>query len=327
MIVVTGGSGFIGSNVAAALAARGDRVAVVDWLGQGDKWRNIAKHPLDDFVTPDQLDAWLADNISAITAVVHLGAISATTETDADLIVRSNFQLSLKLWRLAAKYGWTFIYASSAATYGDGEAGFDDAFDAAALSKLRPLNPYGWSKHLFDRRVLAATLRGEPAPPQWAGLKFFNVYGPNEYHKGSMRSVVAANYAAVAAAEPLRLFKSYRAGYDDGGQQRDFVYVKDCVGVVLWMLGAAFRSDVYNVGSGVARSWLDLGRAMFAAAALPERIDFIEMPMALRERYQYFTQAKLEKLRAAGYSAPFASLEDGIRDYVHNYLSSADPYR
>ena len=326
MILVTGGAGFIGSNIAAALARRGERVAVCDWLGTAEKWQNIAKHRIHDFILPEQLETWLARNADQITGVVHMGAVSATTERDADLIVRSNFQLSLDLWTHAAQNGWSFIYASSAATYGDGAMGFEDRFDASALDRLRPLNPYGWSKHAFDRRVCRAMEDKEAAPPKWAGLKFFNVYGPNEYHKGSMRSVIASNYDKIAAGEPLRLFRSYRAEYADGGQKRDFVYVADCVSVVLWMLDNPFPSSVYNVGSGQARSWLELGKACFEAAGLPERIEFIEMPESLRDRYQYFTEGPMEKLRGAGYRQPATSLEDGIARYVGDYLAQADRY-
>ncbi|MGO9484965.1 MAG: ADP-glyceromanno-heptose 6-epimerase [Rhodomicrobium sp.] len=326
MIVVTGGAGFIGSNIVAALAERGESVVISDVLGDGDKWKNIAKHLVRDILPPEALEQWLHANAARVTAVVHMGAISATTERDADLIVKSNLRLSIDLWDLCARHGWPFIYASSAATYGDGSQGFDDASDAANLARLRPLNPYGWSKHLFDRRVRNVVDAEEPAPPKWAGLKFFNVYGPNEYHKGSMRSVIAANYEAVAAGAPLRLFRSDHKDYADGGQMRDFIYVTDCVAVVLWMLGNAVPSDIYNVGTGKARSWLDLGKALFAAAKLEERIEFIDMPDTLRGRYQYFTEATMGKLTRAGFKRPMTSLEDGINEYVQRYLAASCIY-
>ena len=327
MYLVTGGAGFIGSNIVAALAAQGHAVAVADWLGTDERWRNLAKHDVADFVAPDRLFDWLAVQGDRVRAIVHMGAISATTETDADLIVERNFRLSHRLWNWCAGAQRPFIYASSAATYGDGGAGFDDDFNREALARLRPLNAYGWSKHQFDRLVARHLADGAARPPQWAGLKFFNVYGPNEYHKGSMRIVVATNFAKVAAGEPLRLFKSYRTDYPDGGQKRDFVYVRDCVDVVLWLLANPQVSGLYNLGTGSARSWLDLGQAMFAALGQKPAIEFIDMPETLRPKYQYFTAAPMARLRAAGYSKPFTALEAGIADYVGNYLQTGDAYR
>ncbi len=326
MYLVTGGTGFIGSNVVAALAARGDRVAVCDTFSTGDKWKNVAKHDVFDFVFPSDLDQWLMANGEEIAGVIHMGAVSATTERDSDLIVASNFMLSAKLFEFCARLALPFIYASSAATYGDGAETFDDTLDAVSLGRLRPLNPYGWSKLAFDRRVLRTVSDRRPVPPKWAGLKFFNVYGPNEYHKGSMRSVIALNYDAIASGDPLRLFKSYRSDYGDGQQKRDFVYVADCVSVILWMLDNPFPSALYNVGSGTAESWVNLARAMFKAANQPENITFIEMPEPLRERYQYFTEARIEKLRAAGYTKPMTGLQNGVADYIERYLSKPDPY-
>ncbi len=333
MYLVTGGAGFIGSNVVAALADRGERVVIDDTFGTDDKWRNVAKHLVHDFIRPDQLEDWLARHGSSaplksgrVKGVVHMGAISATTERDSDLIIAHNFQLSSHLWAWCSQNDVPFIYASSAAVYGDGSHGFVDAFDRTSMGRLRPLNPYGWSKLAFDRRLERGVADGEPQPPKWAGLRFFNVYGPNEYHKGSMRSVVAINVPRLVAGEPLRLFRSYRDDYRDGEQKRDFIYVNDCVSVILWMLDNSFPSSVYNVGSGAARSWLDLGRAMMKAADVPERIDFIEMPETLRERYQYFTEADQTKLRQAGYQAAFHTLEHGVDTYVRNHLLQSDPY-
>jgi len=327
MILITGGAGFIGSNLAAALAERGARVAICDRLRAAGKWRNLAKVPLRELIAPGMLGEWLTGNADRITAIVHLGAISSTTETNADLVAEVNFRLPQTLWRWCAKSGKRFIYASSAATYGAGEHGFDDDGSPAALARLRPLNPYGWSKHLFDRWV-AATLEEEGRqPPQWVGLKFFNVYGPNEYHKGEMRSVVAHKYPLAAAGSPLTLFRSYRAGVADGGQKRDFIYVRDCVEVMLWLLEHGDVNGLFNLGSGQARSFEELARAVCAALERPARIEYIDMPAALRAHYQYFTEARMERLRAAGYTRPFTRLEDGVRDYVQRYLSQADPYR
>ena len=218
-------------------------------------------------------------------------------------------------------HGRTFIYASSAATYGDGAAGFDDDPSVQALAALRPLNLYGWSKQAFDLWAARAVRAGRPAPPRWAGLKFFNVYGPNEGHKGDMMSLVAKSHAVVAAGGVVRLFMSHRPEYPDGGQLRDFVYVKDCVDVVLWLLDQPKLEGVYNLGTGRARSFLDLVTAAFAAEGRPVRIEYVDMPEVLRERYQYFTEARMERLRALGYSAAFRSVEDGVGDYVRNHLS------
>ena len=327
MKLVTGGAGFIGSNIVASLCDRGEPVAVSDRLRSQEKWRNIAKRDLVDVVAPEGLEAWLSANGAALDAVIHMGAISSTTERDADLITEVNFRLSLFLWRWCATHGVPFIYASSAATYGDGSGGFDDDSSADALSRLLPLNAYGWSKHLFDRRVRRAVDEGEPVPPQWVGLKFFNVYGPNEYHKGSMQSVVAQKLPLAAADQPVTLFKSYRPDIADGGQRRDFVYVGDCVEVVLWMLDNPQVSGLFNLGTGTDRSFEALARAVFSALGTTPRISFIDMPESIRGQYQYFTRARMDRLRAAGFDRPFTTLEDGVRTYVQEYLLKTDPYR
>jgi len=326
MILVTGGAGFIGSNVVAALSERGVPVTVCDRLRSNDKWRNLAKADFRELIEPEALDAWLAGR-GRLEAVVHMGAISATTERDADLIYDVNVRLSTRLWEWCAASGTPFLYASSAATYGAGERGFDDDERPEALSRLRPLNAYGWSKHFFDRRVLRAIGAREPAPPQWVGLKFFNVYGPNEYHKGTMQSVVAQKYPSVAAGESVTLFTSHHPDYPDGGQMRDFVYVEDCVEVILWLLGRPKLSGLYNLGCGEARSFADLARAIAAAAGVPSRIVYVPMPEAIRPNYQYFTRASMQKLRDAGYDRKFTSIEDGVRRYVERYLAGPDRYR
>jgi len=326
MILVTGGAGFIGSNVVAALCGRGASVAVSDRLRSNDKWRNLAKADFRELIEPEALDAWLAGR-GRLDAVVHLGAISATTERDADLIFDVNVRLSARLWEWCAAHDTPFIYASSAATYGAGAQGFDDDQQVAALAQLRPLNAYGWSKHFFDRRVLAGIAAGQGAPPQWVGLKFFNVYGPNEYHKGTMQSVVAQKYPLVATGQPVTLFTSHHPDYADGGQMRDFIYVDDCVDVILWLLERPQVSGLFNLGSGRARSFADLARAIAAAAGVPARIEFIPMPEAIRPNYQYYTEARMQKLRDAGYVRPFTSIEDGVRSYVEGYLALADKYR
>ena len=328
MIVVTGGAGFIGSNLVAALEARGaGPVAVIDTLGSDSKWRNIAKRDLAALVPPEQTFDYL-DLIGdqADTTIFHLGAISSTTETDADLIARTNIALPQKLWALAADRGWRLIYASSAATYGDGEHAFDDDGSIDGLAKLRPMNPYGWSKHAFDRFVARQVAGNAPRPRQWAGLKFFNVFGPNEYHKASMRSVVHQIHPRIMAGEAARLFKSHRPDYPDGGQKRDFIWVGDCVDVMLWLYDRPAVNGLYNCGTGQARTFEDLALAVFAAAGKPSKIAYVEMPPELRARYQYFTEAKMERLRAAGYTAPFTPLEEGVGRYVRDFLAAKDPY-
>jgi ADP-L-glycero-D-manno-heptose 6-epimerase len=327
MILVTGGAGFIGSNIAATLAEQGAPIAVCDRFRRSDKWRNLAKVPLHDVVAPEALASWLDGHTAELEAIVHMGAISSTTEPDVDLIMEVNFRLSMQLWRWCARHGKRFLYASSAATYGAGERGFDDDASLEALAKLRPLNAYGWSKHLFDRWVAGELANGAPRPPQWAGLKFFNVYGPNEYHKGGMQSVVAQKYPLAVAGESLTLFKSHRPDVPDGGQKRDFVYVGDCVNVISWLLGHPAVNGLFNLGTGQARSFEDLARALFAALRQPADIDYIPMPEIIRPNYQYFTEASMERLRKAGYTRPFTSLVDGVREYVERYLSQPDRYR
>lgn len=328
MIVVTGGSGFIGSNLIAELEARGEGDFILcDRFGTDEKWRNVAKRELALVVEPQRLVPFLDTQRSRVKMVYHMGAISATTERDVDLILQNNFIFSLTLWHWCAQYEVPFVYASSAATYGDGAEGFDDENSLEAMAKLRPLNAYGWSKLLFDRRVLRIVSQGGPRPPQWAGLKFFNVYGPNEYHKGDMQSVVAKSYPKAAAGEPVTLFRSHRPDYADGGQLRDFVSVRDCVKVMSWLLDHPEVSGVFNLGTGSARSFADLVGAVFAAVGKPTQIEFVDTPVSIREKYQYFTQAKMDRLREAGYTEPMLSLEEGVADYVQNYLSAADPYR
>ena len=318
LIVVTGGAGFIGSHIVHDLAKTGLRVVISDLLRAGDKWRNIAAAQLHDIVRPDMLSEWLGRHSDKIAAIVHMAAISSTTETDVDRFVENNVRLTIDLWEWCAANATPFIYASSAATYGDGSAGFSDDQSPAALAALRPLNAYGWSKHVVDRRVVVDVVHGRRTPPQWAGLKFFNVYGANETHKGVMQSVVSKVYPTVKAGETVDLFKSHDPRYRDGGQLRDFVYVKDCIAAVRWLLQNATVGDLFNVGSGAARSFLDLVNAVGIAVGREPNIRFIDTPAQLRDKYQYYTQAEMTKLRAAGFDHSFHSLEDGIRDYVQS---------
>jgi ADP-L-glycero-D-manno-heptose 6-epimerase len=326
MLLVTGGAGFIGSNVVADLNEAGQTDVVVnDTLGSDGKWRNLQKRRLADFIPPADLSGWLQDR--KLDAVIHLGAISSTTATDADQVIENNFRLSLRLLDWCTSTRTPFIYASSAATYGNGEAGFVDDGALPALAKLRPMNLYGWSKHLFDLAVLDRAAKKRPLPPQWVGLKFFNVYGPNEYHKGEMMSVLCKVFDKANAGAPVRLFKSHRAGIADGDQRRDFVYVDDVTAVMRWLLGTPSVNGLFNVGTGKAQSFREMIEAMFAALGRPPNIEYIDMPASIRDSYQYFTQASIEKLRGAGYNADFTPLTTAVRRYVGDFLDRTDRYR
>ena len=324
--MVTGGAGFIGSNLVASLneAGRAD-ITVNDVLGSDGKWRNLAGRLVADFVPPADLLPWLEGR--KLDAVIHFGAISATTARDADMVIETNFRLSLRLLEWCAATRTPFIYASSAATYGDGEAGFSDDCSLAALKRLKPMNLYGWSKHLFDLAVVERAARKDKLPPQWVGLKFFNVFGPNEYHKGEMMSLVAKRFPEASAGRPVRLFKSHRSGIGNGEQKRDFIYVDDAVSVIHWLLQTPSVSGIFNVGTGKARSFRDLITAMFAALGREPIIEYIDMPESIRASYQYFTQAEMENLRRVGFNATFGTLEQGVTRYVKSYLDRPGHYR
>jgi ADP-L-glycero-D-manno-heptose 6-epimerase len=326
MLLVTGGAGFIGSNVVAALndAGRAD-IAVCDWLGHDGKWRNLAKRQLADIVPPAELPDWLKGR--KLDAIIHLGAISETTATDGDLVIETNFRLSMRLLEWCTANATPFIYASSAATYGDGEQGFDDDGSVEALRRLRPMNLYGWSKNLFDMAVAERAAKGDKLPPQWAGLKFFNVFGPNEYHKGTMMSVLARRFDDIRAGRPVPLFKSHRDGIADGDQRRDFIYVDDVVRVMLWLLATPQVSGIFNVGTGKARSFREMMMAAYAALGVAPNIQYIDMPEAIRGSYQYYTQSSVDRLRRAGYNGGFTALEDAVGSYVTGFLDRADRFR
>jgi len=329
IVFVTGGAGFIGSNIVARLAEDPSLDLVVcDWLHEAElgKWRNVAKHPIGDFVTPEDMFEWLEKRWRDVELVIHMGAISSTTEPDADKIIHTNFGLSRDLFRWCTDRQRRFIYASSAATYGDGSLGFEDRDDVDSLKALRPLNTYGWSKALFDIFAARQAAR-DYAPPQWAGLKFFNVYGPNEEHKNSMKSVASQIWPQVRQGHSVQLFKSHNPDYADGGQLRDFVYVRDVADVVEWLTRSEQVNGVFNLGSGKARSFKDMAEAVFHAAGREPNIEYFDMPTSIRDKYQYFTEARMDRLRAAGYGGRMTSLEDGIGDYVGRFLNTADPYR
>ena len=321
MIIVTGGAGFIGSNLVAALdAAAETNVVICDRLECDGKWRNIAGTLPRDIIPPEELQAYVAVHSHEIRAIFHLGAISSTTAIDGDAVVQANFSFSVMLWQACARLGIPFIYASSAAVYGDGTAGFVDSNTLAEHRKYQPLNLYGWSKWLFDGWVLTTLARGEPAPPSWSGLRFFNVYGPREAHKDSMRSLVAKIVASHQPGQAVQLFKSYRPDYADGGQLRDFIYVADVVAVMLWLHRSGVSGGLLNVGTGIARSFHDLAAATIRACGEAPIIEYVDMPTEIRDAYQYYTRADMGRLRSLGYNASLTGLEDGVTHYVTHFL-------
>lgn len=327
MIVVTGGAGFIGSNIVASLneAGRND-VVVCDCLGSEGKWQTLAQRVVQDIIPPDELMSWL-DNRTDIDAIIHMGANSSTLAQDGDEVMKNNFRFSLQLLDWCTDRQVKLIYASSAATYGDGSQGFEDDLSLTYLRKLRPLNLYGWSKHLFDQVVATRLENGTRLPPLCVGLKFFNVFGPNEQHKGGMMSLVSKYFPKIRAGETIDLFKSYNPNYEDGEQLRDFVYVLDITRTIEWLLYNGEGVALYNLGSGEARSFLDLMGAIFDALGQEKRIRFVEMPEAMRARYQYYTKADQKRLRATGCPVPSTPLETAVRHCVETYLNSDVPYR
>lgn len=326
MYIVTGATGFIGSNLLYAMQQNGyGNIVAVDDFGNGNKWRNIAKRGALRFVLPNQLDDFLTNHANKIKAVLHLGAISSTTETDVDKIVTNNFQLTVSLFEFCTAHNIPLIYASSAATYGAGEHGFVDRDDLLFLSSLQPLNPYGWSKNAVDK-YLASKLNKSSNQTQIVGLKFFNVYGPNEYHKGMQMSVVRHFFEQYRNTGKVRLFKSYRDGYADGEQRRDFVWVGDCVSVMLWMLEHPQVNGLFNVGTGNATSYNTVAESIARSMGIEQKIEYIEMPDSVRNQYQYFTEADLTKLCSVGYNKPFTSVPEGVEKYVRGFLATDDIY-
>ena len=314
-VLVTGGAGFIGSALVWGLNRRGcDNIVVCDFLGTTEKWRNLTPLRFADYVEADELLPRLQSGaLGKFDLILHMGACSATTEKDATYLIRNNYEFSRDLAMLALAQKTRFVYASSAATYGDGSAGMED--DDSKLDSLRPLNMYGYSKHLFDQHAKRAGFLNKIC-----GLKFFNVFGPNEDHKGDMRSLVHKSFAQVRDKGVIQLFKSYRKEYKDGEQMRDFLYVKDCVAMTLHLAATSRANGLFNIGCGQARTWIDLSNAVFTALKKKPVIKFIPMPETIREKYQYFTQANLLRLRGAGYTAPVTRLETAVLDYVRKYL-------
>lgn len=315
MIVVTGGAGFIGSVLISHLNSLGyENIIVVDRLGTQDKWKNLSGLKFQDFYHKDEFFNMMLDERLPFSpdAVIHLGACSATTEKDADYLIKNNLRYSQEIVKYALPRKARFIYASSAATYGDGHFGYDDENQ---IDVYKPLNMYGFSKHLFDLWTITMEIQDKIA-----GLKFFNVFGPNEYHKGDMRSVVNKAFEQIQSEGKVNLFKSDIPEYKDGEQRRDFIYVKDAVSIITYFLEHPEKGGIFNVGSGNARSWNDLVSAIFSAMNKEKNIEYIDMPSNLKGKYQYFTEAKIDKLKKAGYDKEFFSLEEGVKDYVQNYL-------
>jgi ADP-L-glycero-D-manno-heptose 6-epimerase len=323
MIIVTGGAGFIGSAIVWRLNQLGrEDILIVDNLGTDEKWKNLVPLRYHDYMEKDEflglvatqrLAARMRSDREPIEAIIHMGACSSTTETDATFLIRNNFEYTRQLAIVAVNEGARFIYASSAATYGDGANGFAD--NEGGIDSLRPLNMYGYSKQLFDQWALRRGLLD-----RIVGLKYFNVFGPNEHHKGDMRSVVLKAFEQIQAAGKMRLFKSYNGDYKDGEQVRDFIYVKDAVEMTLFFLEKKSTGGLFNIGSGTASSWNRLASAIFAALGKPQSVDYVEMPESIRGKYQYYTCADISKIKRAGYSGRMTSLEDAVSDYIKNYL-------
>ena len=322
MIIVTGGAGFIGSAFVWKLNQEGiEDIVVVDRLGKTDKWKNLVNLRFVNYIHKDEFyDLIYNDTLSFdVEAIIHMGACSSTTERDADYLWQNNFAYTGQLAEWALERNIRFIYASSAATYGDGKQGFSD--DHSKTIELKPINMYGYSKQVFDLRVLRHSWEDKIA-----GIKFFNVFGPNEYHKGDMTSVIFKAFHQIKETGKVRLFKSYLPQYPDGGQMRDFVYVKDCIDVLWWLFKNQDVNGIFNLGTGKARTWNDLISAVFTAMGTRQKIEYIEMPEPIRNQYQYFTQAEMDKLHSVGCPVSFSSMEDSVRDYVVNYLQKDDPH-
>lgn len=317
MIILTGAAGFIGSNLLGFLNHEGmDNIILVDAFGNPSKTNNYQNKRYISEVQREAFFDWLQKHYSEVKFIFHLGARTNTAEFDKKIFDELNLEYSQKLWNACVAYSIPLIYASSAATYGDGELGYSD--DHSFVEQLKPLNPYGESKNNFDRWVL----KQKSAPPFWAGLKFFNVYGPNEFHKGRMASVIFHAYNQIRETGTMKLFRSHKAGIPDGGQSRDFIYVKDVVSVIYWLYINRPNNGIYNLGTGKARTFLDLINATFKAMNLEPHIEFIDTPIDIRDKYQYFTEARMEKIIKAGYTNEFTTLENGVEEYVSNYLIS-----
>ena len=321
MYIVTGGAGFIGSGFVWELNRMGMRdIFIVDNLDCSEKWKNLVNLRFQDYEHKDTfLEVLEKDKLPGVEAVIHMGACSSTTETNADYLIRNNLRYSQRLAAYCRKKRARFIYASSAATFGNGQAGFSD--DPEQMERLKPMNMYGYSKHLFD-----LWLHRLGWLDRAVGLKFFNVYGPNEYHKGEMQSVVRKAFSQIQETGKVKLFKSYHPDYAHGEQKRDFIYLKDCLKVMAWLVEHSEVNGIFNLGSGRADSWNNLVEAVFAALDMQPRIEYIDMPEAIRSKYQYYTRARMDRLCSTGCPVNFHSLRQGVQDYVQNHLALEDPY-
>jgi ADP-L-glycero-D-manno-heptose 6-epimerase len=316
LIVVTGAAGLIGSQLVASLHEKGCAIVAVDFCSRDERASYFPGMILHDWLHPGSLNGWLDTHAQEVSAVIHMGAISDTTETDEALLDSNNLQYTLDLWDRACRHDWKFLYASSAATYGDGSQGFVDSDDLDYLAKLRPLNLYGWSKHKADITILESIANGKAAPSVWAGFKFFNVFGPNEEHKGAMRSLVRKIVPQIQRGQTVKLFRSHRSDYADGAQERDFVYVKDAIVPVIRALSEPNLGGVFNVGAGEARTFRDLALATFGALGIAPNIEYIDMPENIRGQYQYHTIADTAKAQLHGLHRNSYTLESGVADYV-----------
>ena len=328
-ILVTGGAGFLGSNLVHSLVARGThRIVVCDHLGADDKWRNLLSSPIDEVVSPPNLFYWLEmQPEDSVDAILHFGTPASTTEGDVGLLVEANLNLSSLLWRWCAENGVRFFYASSFGVYGQGENGCADGEDLAAMAKLRPVNPQGWSKLLFDRFAARQSHTGQ-APKQWAGLRFYSLYGPNEYHKGDQRSVIHKAFPNVMGGHAVKLFRPSHASYQAPGSiTRDFTYVLDAAKVVLWLLDNPQVSGIFNMGSGEAIGFEAMAEALGTALGKKAQVKYVEMPQEIERGYQYQTHSSNSRLKTAGYTTPILGVADGIKHYVDHFLSKENPYR
>ncbi len=325
-IIITGALGFIGSNLLYSLEQNGyTSVIAVDWFGKDERWKNAAKRSAIKFISPEKLMEYISNKKEDIKAIIHLGAISSTTETDGDLIMATNYSLSIELFEFAKEYNIQFIYASSAATYGNGQNGFEDIDTIEYLSNLRPLNLYGWSKNQFDLYV--AHQHGFSEGCQTVALKFFNVYGPNEYHKKNQMSVINSFFEQASTQREIKLFQSNDSNIKDGEQSRDFVYVSDCVKVILWFLSHPNTSGIFNVGTGNATTFNEVANVIRKQINVDAKLSYIPIPESIDKQYQNYTCANISKLRKVGYDEPMTLIIDGVSSYIKNFLTQQDKYK
>ena len=321
MIIITGGAGFIGSNIVKTLIKNGKKDLVIsDYKRLNNNFISSSDLINVRMVPPDSLSKFIISTKKNIESIVHMGAVTDTTEKNINKVLDNNYYFSMKLFDFCADYDIKLIYASSASTYGDGNMGFEDKSNSKYLSTLKPLNAYGWSKHFFDRRVVRLFEERKKFLKNWAGLKFFNVYGPNESHKQRQSSVIFQMVESISNGRPITLFKSDNPEYGDGMQKRDFVFVDDCVSVITWLLGKDEFAGIFNVGTGSARSFLDIATVVSKVMKIPLNVNWIDTPESLRKHYQYFTEAKLSNLRSIGYNKNFSTIEEGIKKYIEGYL-------